>query len=119
MQKVLIVVNDAPYGTENAFNALRMAMALQKNHGDSVEVRMFLLADGVFCGLPDQKTPKGYYSIERMLDSVIRNGGEVRSCVGCSEARGIDRLDLIEGVELSNMNEFAQWLVRCDKVMTF
>ena len=119
MQKVLLVINDAPYGTEKAFNALRMAMTLQKEHGNSVEVMVFLLADAVFCGLPNQSTPSGYYNIERMLRSVIQKGGKVKSCIGCSEARGIDKLYFIEGVYLSNMKEFAQWLVECDKVMTF
>ncbi len=33
--KVLIIINDAPYGTEKAYNALRLAMALQKEHADS------------------------------------------------------------------------------------
>ena len=28
--KVLIIINDAPYGTEKAYNALRVAMQLQK-----------------------------------------------------------------------------------------
>jgi uncharacterized protein involved in oxidation of intracellular sulfur len=27
---ILIVINDAPYGTEKAYNALRIAMTLQK-----------------------------------------------------------------------------------------
>lgn len=119
MQKVLIIINDAPYGTEKAYNALRMAMTLQKEHADRVEVKIFLLADGVFCGLPNQKTPDGYYNIERMLRAVILKGAEVKSCGGCSEARGIHRLELIEGVELSNMKEFALWTVECDKVLTF
>lgn len=119
MQKILIIINDAPYGTEKAFNALRMAMTLQKDHGDDVEVKIFLLADAVFCGLPDQNTPKGYYNIERMMKSVIQRGGEVKSCVGCSEARGIDKLQFIEGVHLSNMKEFGQWTVECDKVLSF
>jgi len=119
MQKILLIINDAPYGTEKAYNALRMAMTLQKDHADQAELRIFLLADAVFCGLPDQKTPNGYYNIERMLKSVIQNGGKVKCCGGCSEARGIDRLPLIERVELSNMNEFAQWTVECDKVITF
>ena len=35
--KILLIVNDAPYGTEKAYNALRMAMMLQKEHPD-VEV---------------------------------------------------------------------------------
>ncbi len=119
MQKILIIINDAPYGTEKAYNALRMAMTLQKEHGDEVEVKIFLLADSVFCGLPNQKTPNGYYNIERMLKIVIKGGGEVKSCGGCSEARGIHKLDLIEGVKLSNMKEFAKWTVECDKVLSF
>lgn len=119
IQTMLIIINDAPYGTEKAYNALRMAMALQKQHGDQVKVNIFLLADAVTCGLPNQKTPDGYYNIERMLKTVINHGGEVKSCGGCSEARGIDSLAFIKGVTLSNMQEFAQWTVDSDKVLSF
>lgn len=119
MQKILVIINDAPYGTEKAYNALRMAMTLQKEHAGKVEIKIFLLADAVFCGLPNQTTPNGFYNIERMLTSVINQGGEVKSCGGCSQARGIDKLPFIEGVQLSNMKEFAQWTVDCDKVLTF
>lgn len=119
MQKILIIINDGPYGTEKAYNALRMAMTLQKEHGENVQVNIFLLADAVFCGLPNQNTPDGYYNIERMLKSVIKRGGNVKSCGGCSEARGIAKLEFIEGVHLSNMKEFTQWTVECDKVLTF
>ncbi|MEZ5196586.1 MAG: DsrE family protein [Bacteroidales bacterium] len=118
MQKILIIINDAPYGTEKAYNALRMAMTLQKEH-EKVDVNIFLLADAVFCGLPDQKTPDGFYNIERMLKSVIQKGGEVKSCGGCCKARGIDELPFVKGVQLSNMVEFAKWTVECDKVLTF
>jgi uncharacterized protein involved in oxidation of intracellular sulfur len=117
MQKILIIINDAPYGTEKAYNGLRMAMTLQSEH--KADVKIFLLADAVFCGLPRQKTPDGFYNIERMLKSVINKGGEVKSCGGCSKARGIDELEFITGVQLSNMKEFAQWTFDCDKVLTF
>ncbi len=30
MQEILLVVNDSPYGSEKAYNALRTAMNLQK-----------------------------------------------------------------------------------------
>lgn len=119
MQTILIIINDAPYGSEKAYNALRMAMTLQKDHSDAVAVKIFLLADAVFCGLVHQTTPSGYYNIERMLKSIIGKGGEVKSCGGCSEARGIDKLECIEGVQQSNMKEFAAWTVECDKVITF
>ena len=96
-----------------------MAMTLQKEHTDKVEIKIFLLADAVFCGLPDQNTPNGYYNIERMLRSVVKRSGEVKSCGGCSEARGIDKIHFINGIRLSNMKEFARWTVECDKVLTF
>jgi len=116
--KILIIINDAPYGTEKAYNALRMAMTLQKENED-VNVQIFLLADAVGCAIPNQKTPHGYYNIERMLKSVINKGGWVKACGGCSEARGISELNLIEGVEISNTKEFSNWIVEADKVLTF
>lgn len=119
MQNILIVINESPYGTEKAYNAMRTAMTLQKEHGDELNVKVFLMADGVFCGLPNQTTPNGYYNIERMLDAVIRQGGEVKSCGSCLSARGMEAIDLIEGVQPSNMKEFTRWIVECDKVLSF
>jgi len=116
--KVLFIINDAPYGSEKAYNALRMAMAIQKDHAE-VEVLIFLLADSVTCALPNQSTPNGYYNIERMLRAVIRKGGQIKACVGCSEARGVAGLTLLEGVKISTMSELAEWSVEADKVLTF
>ena len=84
--KVLIIINDAPYGTEKAYNVLRLAMALQKEHADA-EVWVFLMADAVTCALPSQTTPQGYYNIERMLKAVINKGGQVKACGTCSDVR--------------------------------
>ena len=116
--KILIVINDAPYGTEKAYNAFRLAMTLQKEHPD-VQVLIFLMADAVGGAIPNQRTPQGYYNIERMLKSVIQKGAKIKACGGCSEARGISELKLIEGVEMSNMKEFSNWVVEADKVLTF
>lgn len=116
--KVLFIINDAPYGSEKAYNALRMAITLQKEHPD-VEVRIFLMADAVTCALPAQTTPQGYYNIERMLKAVINKGGQVKACGTCSEARGIKGLALLEGVEISTMSQLTQWTVEADKVLVF
>ena len=116
--KILILINDAPYGTEKAYNAFRLAMQIQKDHPEN-EVRIFLMADAATCALPNQNTPNGYYNIERMLRAVINKGGKVKACGSCAEARGIKNLQLIEGVEISNMPELAQWTIEADKVLTF
>ncbi|MCI0698150.1 DsrE family protein [candidate division KSB1 bacterium] len=116
--KILLLINDAPYGTEKAYNALRLGMTLQKEHPE-VEVRVFLMADAVSCAVPNQNTPQGYYNIERMLKSVLAKGGKVKACGSCVDARGIRELSLVEGVEISNMSELGQWTVESDKVFTF
>ncbi len=117
--KILIIINDAPYGTEKAYNALRMAMTLLKENTENLELRLFLMADAVTSALPNQSTPQGYYNIERMLKYVIGHGGLVKACGSCAEARGIKSLPLIEGVEVSTMSQLCQWTVEADKVLTF
>ncbi|MGM0581314.1 MAG: DsrE/DsrF/TusD sulfur relay family protein [Bacteroidota bacterium] len=118
MRDILIIINDAPYGTEKAYNVLRLANQLLKDHSD-LKVNIFLLADAVSCGTSAQKTPDGYYNIGRMLKVFIRKGGHVKSCGTCMDARGMTQLPLEEGVERSNMTEFAQWTIDADKVITF
>ncbi len=116
--KMLLVINDAPYGSEKAYNALRLAMTMQA--GDSsVEVRIFLMADAVTCALPKQSTPQGYYNIERMLKAIVNKGGQVKACGTCSEARGMEGLSLIDGVEISTMNQLKEWVIESDKVLSF
>lgn len=116
--KTLIIINDAPYGTEKAYNAFRLAMQIQKDCEFPV-LNIFLMADAVTCALPNQNTPNGYYNIERMLRSVISKNGKVKICTSCAEARGIIDTKLIEGAELSTMKELTQLTMESDKVITF
>ncbi|NJD23572.1 MAG: hypothetical protein FIA82_13055 [Melioribacter sp.] len=116
--KILIIINDAPYGTEKAYNALRLAMNIQKEKPET-EVVIFLMADAVGCAIPNQNTPQGYYNIERMLKSVIMKNGKIKSCGTCLDARGLSTLPLIEGVERSNMQELTNLTLGSDKVITF
>ena len=68
----LFIINDAPYGNERPYNALRLAFNLVKREG--LRIRVFLTADGVTCARKGQKTPDGYYNIERMIKSLIQRG---------------------------------------------
>lgn len=116
--KVLIIINDAPYGSEKAYNALRLVITLQKEHKD-VQIRIFLMADAVLSALPNQLTPDGYYNLERMFKSVINKGAEVKACGTCSNSRGIKGLTLVDGIEISTMNQLTQWVVESDRILTF
>ncbi len=119
MQKILLVVNDAPYGTEKAYNAFRLAMNIIKYHKEDVKIKIFLLGDAVFCVLTNQRTAEGYYNIERMLKYILKREGEVKACGICAEARGIASLPFQDGIELSTMEEFSRWTVESDKVISF
>src|SRR3990172_7171714 len=114
--KTLFIINDAPYGTEKMYNALRLAMALQKEESGT-EVLIFLMADAVAGAMPSQNTAQGYYNIERMISAVINKGGTVKLCGTCMDARGLKDLALIAGTERSTMVELANWTVSADKVL--
>ncbi len=53
MQKILFIINDAPYGKEHAYNALRLAGTLIAQQ--DVAVQVFLMADAVGCAKAGQK----------------------------------------------------------------
>ncbi len=72
IRKTLIILNDPPYGTERSYNGLRLANALSKGEDD--EVRVFLVGDAVACSKRGQKTPNGFYNLERMLKVAARQG---------------------------------------------
>lgn len=116
--KILFIINDAPYGSEKAYNALRIANQLNKEHPDA-EVRIFLVADGVNCAIASQTTPNGYYNIERMLKLSLNKGAKVKICGSCAEARGLKNIALIESTEYSTLAELANWVADSDKVLTF
>ncbi len=68
----LLIINDGPYGSERAYNALRLALNLVKR--PQVAVWLFLIGDGIGCARQGQKTPDGYYNVERMIRSLARRG---------------------------------------------
>ena len=87
--KYLFILNDPAYGTERSYNGLRLAMTLLTQEPDA-EVTVFLMGDAVTCAKAGQKTPDGYYNLERMLKPIVRKG-EVLLCGTCMDARAMTR----------------------------
>lgn len=114
---ILFIINDAPYGTERMYNALRMAGVLVKPEGNQVTV--FLMGDAVSGAKSGQKTPDGYYNVERMLRRVINGKGEVLLCGTCLDARGITDTEILSGTRRSTMEELCQVTTEADKVLVF
>ena len=116
MTSTLFIINDAPYGNERAYNALRLAGALAAKEGQSV--RLFLMADSVACAKLGQKVPEGYYNVQLMVGKLLRKG-EVGLCGTCMDARGLRDDELIEGARRSTLAQLADWTAEADKVLVF
>jgi uncharacterized protein involved in oxidation of intracellular sulfur len=115
--KSLIILNEPAYGNERTYNGLRLALSLAK--AEEVELRVFLLGDSVSAAKPGQKTPDGWYNLERMLKGLTTKGISVGACGTCIDARGLTDDPLVEGVHRSTMAELTAWTTWADKVITF
>ncbi|GMQ96663.1 MAG: DsrE/F sulfur relay family protein YchN [Gammaproteobacteria bacterium] len=115
--KVLIILNDPPYGTERSYNGLRLAKGLLKTN-PAIDLTVFLMADAVTCAKRGQKTPSGFYNIELMLKPAIRNG-RVLICGTCMDTRGLTDNEVLEGAQRSTMDELSANVVTADQVLVF
>jgi uncharacterized protein involved in oxidation of intracellular sulfur len=115
--KALVVLNDAPYGSERTYNGLRLLGSLSRQ-GDA-QVKLFLIGDAVGCAKAGQKVPSGYYNVETMLKAAVRQGAVVGVCGSCLDARAIGEGDLIEGAQRGSLEQLAAWTLEADKVLTF
>jgi uncharacterized protein involved in oxidation of intracellular sulfur len=115
--KTLLILNDAPYGSERTYNGARLAgaLSLQEEH----EVKVFLIGDAAAAAHNKQKVPTGFYNLEVMLGSVFRHGGDIGVCGTCMDARGMAAEDLIPGAHRSTLDELTQWTAWADKALVF
>jgi uncharacterized protein involved in oxidation of intracellular sulfur len=112
----LFILNDAPYGNERAYNALRLAGALAAL--DDQQVRVFLMGDATGCARAGQKVPEGYYNLQLMLGRILRRG-EVALCGTCMDARGLTSVELVDGARRGTLAQLAEWTAQADKVLVF
>lgn len=117
MSRTLFVLNDAPYGSERSYNALRLAGSLAKREGE--EVRVFLVGDAASCARKGQKVPPGYYNVEIMLRAIPRRSGMVGVCGTCMDARGMNDDDLAEGAGRSTLDELTDWSQWAERIAVF
>ncbi|MCK5236981.1 MAG: DsrE family protein [Deltaproteobacteria bacterium] len=112
---VTIVLQEAPYGKENNWNALRLAEALIV---ERVKVRIFLYGDSVLTAKKDQATPTGFYNLGEMVKVLIKKGAEIRSCLTCTKARGLTQDDFVEGAVVGKTLDLARWIKDSTKVLS-
>lgn len=118
MGTTTVIINEAPYGKERAWNALRFAAA-SISGAVKMDVNIFLLEDGVSVARRGQNPPKGYYNLEKMLEELIEDGVRVKVCGTCAKARGLSQEDLVAGVEIGTMIDLANWVKESSNVVSF
>jgi len=115
---LLMILNDAPYGTERTYNGLRLAMNLLSKV-EGAQVTVFLMGDAVASAKAGQQTPTGYYNVERMLKGVLGRKGQVLLCGSCMDARGIKETEIVEGSRRSTLDELTEKTASTEKVLVF
>nr|WP_315167143.1 DsrE family protein [uncultured Flavobacterium sp.] len=114
--KILIILNEGPYSNEKSYNGLRTGIQLL-NQVKDVQVSYFLFADAISSIMQNQKPSATKYNAGKLIEELINKGATIKICKSCMEARG--SISLIEGVEISNMVEYADLIINADKIITF
>lgn len=115
---VLVIINEAPYSGERAYNALRLAAALRQDK--DVDVRLFFLGDGAWSA--SAKIPKpenSTFDIPWLLERALAAGAQARVCQTCMDARGILDSDLINGAQRGTLDDLRVWTLSADRVIPF
>jgi uncharacterized protein involved in oxidation of intracellular sulfur len=115
--KILMILNEPPYGNERCYNGLRLANDLLKK-ADDLDLTVFLMGDATACAKKGQRTPDGYYNLERMLKPVVRKG-RVLLCGSCMDARGLREDEMLEGCQRSSLDALTTFTLEADKTLVF
>ncbi|MBI4421962.1 MAG: DsrE family protein [Gemmatimonadetes bacterium] len=113
--RALVILNDAPYGSERVYNALRLAGSLTRIEG--VALKLFLIGDAVACAKSGQRVPSGYYNVQTMLRTIAVRGASIGVCGSCMDARGIADSELLVGAHRSAMEELIAWTLDAEKII--
>ena len=113
---ILIILNDAPYANEKSYNGIRTGLQLLNQIKD-IEVNIYLFSDAVGCATKNQNPSTTKYNAGELISELIKKGAKIKLCKSCLDTRGNGVI--IDGVEISNMTEYADWILKSNKIITF
>jgi len=105
MTQIVVEISKPPFGHENTFAGLYVALgSLTKGH----DVTVILRGDGVYNGRSGQNKPQENINLpptEQQVQDIIDLDGRVVADRSALETRGIDELELMEGIEVVDIQE--------------
>lgn len=134
MSTFTIIIHEAPYAGERAWNGLRFA---KKTLESGLAVNLFLMADAVYAARRNHRPPPQAPNLEQLLGEVLEKGARVKVCTTCIEARsfeptgefqscflgkkegGLSLGDLVKGVQMGTMQDLVNWSKEADQVISF
>jgi uncharacterized protein involved in oxidation of intracellular sulfur len=114
--KLLITLHEGPYSNERSYNGLRTGLQfLSQVPGASLYI--YLFSDSVACVAKNQKPSAARYNTGDLVLELLQKGASIKLCKSCLEARAVSAV--IEGVEISNLKEYTNWITTADKHLSF
>jgi len=113
MSNLLIEIVHSPFGHENAYAGLFVAMAWASMGND---VTVVLREEGVHTGRKGQVNPFENISLpptEKQVNELLEVGGRVVADRQALQIRGIRAEDLIPGVEILDLEEIRRVMMEC------
>jgi sulfur relay (sulfurtransferase) DsrF/TusC family protein len=120
-ESLCILVRRAPYGTIHAAEAFRHLVGALNS---GLTVTTILVDDGIYMAKTNQKTQTfGWTSLSESLSSFLNTAKAKDTKVYVHDSslkiRGIEKEDLIEGIELMDDKKLAELLSASHSVMLF
>jgi predicted peroxiredoxin len=111
MSKVLVNCTHAKDSPERAilsFIAGNVAASADQ------ETKVLLTIDGVWLatrGYASGVAQEGFPPLQEVIDSFVKNGGEIWACSACTNPRGITQEDMIPGAKIVTAANVVEYMV--------
>jgi uncharacterized protein len=119
MSKVLVNCTHAKDDPERAtlsFIAANVAATADQ------ETKLLLTIDGVWLATKNYAPgvmQEGFPALQGILESFVKNGGEIWACSACTNPRGITEADMIDGAKIVTAANVVEYMVSGASTLSF
>jgi predicted peroxiredoxin len=119
MSKLLI---NCTHGKEDPERAILSFIAGNVAATADQEAKVLLTIDGVWVGTrgyADGVQVEGFPPLREVLESFVKNGGEVWACSACTKPRGITQADLVSGAKIVTAANVVEYMAAGASTLSF
>lgn len=113
---VLIVLSDAPFEGDAAWNALRLASTLLDQ---GAGVHIFVMNDAIDLVRAGSSPAAAEFDLQAMLVALLPRGARLKICTTCVNRCGIGQGEIIPQAVMATMGDLAAWVTGSDRAVVF